>query len=533
MKIFRKVSIGLTLLVVFGSVSLALLLLHCMRLFFLEGGTPAVFWLTVGAVLAVCLAGGGWLLYWLFRVIGPVCRAAEFAGRLAAGENPAPLKVNPRGNDELNALLTSLNFLHDRQQILGNKLKLSIAREAKIRREIDRHDLLQLSIMNRMLPEVRSPLGILKGYLRLARYEAEKVPGNDETIRLIEKAGSRIGMIARQIEQMIDIGRLGRDCWSKLELTSFDTSGFLREQMELNQLQLRSREITLLSRLSASAPARLLADRELLRQLVMILVRAVARASSPGETVVLSCFGEGGKVVFEVHDSRLRRCREPLAERFRLHAAGEPSPIGEAGLNTLGLLFVRDIARRTGGGLTVSESSGANNVLRLEFDARDLAPEAGSHHGSSGEVRREAPLLRGEEFLDELDGGMDGPLEPIRVLLGSEYPESHEILTRLLAIRAIEITAVDTPEAMVKAAGAEHFDGFLVGGSFRSGNFELIGKLRAAAGRRDLPVVVASTFFDDEDRRRLSEMDRVYPMELPLNYELLAQVLRRAAGAGR
>ena len=46
-------------------------------------------------------------------------------------------------------------------------------------------------------------------------------------------------------------------------------------------------------------------------------------------------------------------------------------------------------------------------------------------------------------------------------------------------------------------------------------------------------MVVASTFFDDEDRRRLSEMDRVYPMELPLNYELLSQVLRRAAGAGR
>lgn len=148
-------------------------------------------------------------------------------------------------------------------------------------------------------------------------------------------------------------------------------------------------------------------------------------------------------------------------------------------------------------------------------------------------MRREAPLLRGEEFLDELDGGMVVRSNPSRVLLGSEYPESHEILTRLLAIRAIEITAVDTPEAMVKAAGAEHFDGFLVGGSFRSGNFELIGKLRAAAGRRDLPVVVASTFFDDEDRRRLSEMDRVYPMELPLNYELLAQVLRRAAGAGR
>lgn len=336
MKIFRKVSIGLTLLVVFGSVSLALLLLHCMRLFFLEGRDPC-------RVLADGRGGARglsrrrrWLLYWLFRVIGPVCRAAEFAGRLAAGENPAPLKVNPRGNDELNALLTSLNFLHDRQQILGNKLKLSIAREAEIRREIDRHDLLQLSIMNRMLPEVRSPLGILKGYLRLARYEAEKVPA-DETIRLIEKAGSRIGMIARQIEQMIDIGRLGRDCWSKLELTSFDTSGFLREQMELNQLQLRSREITLLSRLSASAPARLLADRELLRQLVMILVRAVARASSPGETVVLSCFGEGGKVVFEVHDSRLRRCREPRWRNVFVFTPPEnPRRSARPGLNTLG-----------------------------------------------------------------------------------------------------------------------------------------------------------------------------------------------------
>ncbi len=533
MKISRKVSIGLTLLVVFGSVSLALLLLHCMRLFFSEGGSVSVFWTTVGAVLAVCLAGGAWLLFWLFRVIGPVCRAAEFAGRLAAGENPAPLKVSPRGNDELNALLSSLNFLRDRQQILSSKLKLSVAREAEIRREIDRHDLLQLSIMNRIVPEIRSPLGMIKGYLQVARLEAARVPGNGETIRLIERAGGRIGTISRQVERLIDIGRLGRDRWSKLELSCFDSSGFLREQMDLNQLQLRGREITLLSRLSASAPPRLFADRELLRQLVTILVRAVARASSPGETVTLSCFRESGVLIFEVRDSRLQRCREPLAELFRLHAGDEVSPDGSGvGVNILGLLFVRDIARKIGGRLTVFESDGANSVLRLEFDAKDMAEE-GARNGAAAAVRPVSAPHCGELFdtPEEAVTG-DAPLEPIRVLLGSEYPESREILTRLLAVRAIEVICADSPEAMLEAAAKERFDGLIIGGSFKDDPSGLIGKLREAAGRRELPVVAVSICFSDEEYRRLCETDRVYPMELPINYEFLARVLRRAAGVG-
>lgn len=61
-----------------------------------------------------------------------------------------------------------------------------------------------------------------------------------------------------------------------LHLESFNTADFLRELTERSTLSLQAREMTLVNHFSSSAPQGVRTDRELLFQLMNILIRAVA-----------------------------------------------------------------------------------------------------------------------------------------------------------------------------------------------------------------------------------------------------------------
>ena len=53
------------------------------------------------------------------------------------------------------------------------------------------------------------------------------------------------------------------------------------------------------------------------------------------------------------------------------------------------------------------------------------------------------------------------------------------------------------------------------------------------AGRRELPAVVVDNQISETLFRQVRALDRVWAMAMPLNYALLARLLRRAAGRGR
>ena len=221
------------------------------------------------------------------QVVLPVRIAAEFADKLANGEFPDRLSEERKANDEIQTLYTALNLLRDRQQNLNSKLKLSLSREADMRRGAESYSLLQLKIIARMLPEMRIPLGSIKGFSRILMLELESgKPDRAEIGRLLEETGHRVGALSRQIDRLVDIAELDRDRWERAEVVEFDTAEFMRELVAFNQISLQEREVMLVNHFSASAPERLVLDRELLHQLLIIMILAVGRAAAAGETLV-------------------------------------------------------------------------------------------------------------------------------------------------------------------------------------------------------------------------------------------------------
>lgn len=477
----------------------------------------------------------GVLLLLLVRLMRPVRDAAKFADQLAAGEMPPVLPVTGCGCDEVSMLVTSLNFLRDRQQNLQGKLKLSLSREAEVRREIERHDSLQLQLLNGMLPEMRQPLSLIKGF-SLVIAQLLNMPHNErdpeELNAMLVGINRRVGSLSRQVERLIDICALGRERSSTLHLEEVETADFLREITERNALSLQAREVTLVNRFSASAPAAMRIDRELLSQLMAILIRAVARASGPGETVMLSCFSERHMVVLEVRDSRRVPCREELAREFeefqKMETADAASPT-PGSLSVLALCFVRDIAAKAGMRLAVRTTGEACSVLRLELDNKDCRA------GESGARAEQWRSSRTSQL--DLPGPEEAPEEgraPLRILLGDDNADEAMIITRLLAEDAIAVDAVDSAEAMVQAVEKTAYDGIVMVAPFKScAPAELVERIRQAAGRRELPVVVVDNRISEMLFRQVRALDRVWAMAMPLNYALLARLLRRAAGRGK
>ena len=167
--------------------------------------------LVLGFLLTVLV-----LLRIIRRVVLPLRDAIDFADRLAAGEFPSRLAEYGNSNDEVRLLYTALNLLRDRQMNLNSKLKLRLSREAETRRDAESHSMLQLRIIARMLPEMRIPLGSIKGFCRILLLELEsEKPDRREMVRLLDETGHRVGMISRQIDRLLDISRLDRDRWDR------------------------------------------------------------------------------------------------------------------------------------------------------------------------------------------------------------------------------------------------------------------------------------------------------------------------------
>ena len=260
------------------------------------------------------------------------------------------------------------------------------------------------------------------------------------------------------------------------------------------------------------------------------MILSVGRAAAAGETLVLSCFREDHRVMFEVCDSRHAPLREPLAELFRAYEEShdpEASAAENLSISILGLVFARELAAKLGGVLRVFSTERANAVLRFEL--------------SDSCVSRS-----GESLLTRSTGRDFSPREPesprrlpppegkrIQVLHGTEVADAPLLLGRLLGAQNIDVHSFTTAAELLEEIRKAPYDFLVVSPTLKGYELPiLIGELRKAAGRRDLPVVVIASSFSDEFRRELASLGRVFPLNVPVNFALLGRLIRESV-AGR
>ncbi len=443
----------------------------------------------VNIVLGICFTR---------KVMRPLEKAVAFAEALSRNETPEMLMPSPDSDEDVAALQISLNVLRDRQQNQLVRNRQSAARAARAGRERDRFESLKRRAFDIILPDARRALGILKGQLLIQLAEMDKIadPGKKYYRDLLVKSIRRQGALARDMEAAVDVNRLDWKRWNDPVPDRFDTADFLYDLLESARVVARSREVLLVSELSSDIPGRLYADRELLAYLLSVLLRAACRLAAPASEVVFKgTRDERGELFFELHLS-LRENASPETEEDALDIALE---------------IVRQTASVVGCEIAV-EMRQKNGCFRLSLPA-----------GASIYDRAGITALPTMPLFSRAPSAVDDRL--LEVLLLDGEPEGAEVLAKVMQSYHQELTVVRTEAELLEKLREKSFDAAIVTSPFADrAPGALIADIRSV---QTCPVVLISPAFPDEDGRKLDFAGHTAYLTMPLNYELLNEVIRR------
>ena len=472
----------------------------------------AVLFATAMLVLLAALVPSVFFFWcWNHNVLNPLHRAEDFLERLSMGETPPPLPTGALASRRIQTLFSELNLLSDRLRSLSARLEKSIAHETELRDDLEKYDRMQIELMARLLPETRRSIGVIKGLLLGSKDCTDAA----ERHELGDRAFHRITALSREIERLIDFSRLGLARWNAPRRDVFDAAVFMRELVNRSKTHLQARNISFESGFSGRPPGRLKLDRELLYQLLSIMIRAVGRLSASGSSVKFVCRGDGRSAEFEVScpvcDMMEGDLASKLSEAMGGGIAAEGTPV-----EVMALGVVQEISRRLHCVLDIRHvPGGADLVMALPpeacvFEQEKLEFASFEEYGAADPTERRRPAASAVRR---------------NVLLWSEDADESLAVSAVLRRSGICVTCFSVLGKLEAALVSSRCDGVILSpGSFGVDPCELVVRLRKLAGRPNLVTTVLSPQMSDAVYRRLGDLDRVSVLIMPINYEMLAAV---------
>lgn len=442
-----------------------------------------------------------------FKAISDI---SSFTDQLGSGGVPDPMNLPSDG--DISRLYSLLNYLRDRQQSLSAKLAAGIERESSLRREIEFYDALLIGALKKLLDEIGQNISVIKG-LALCNLDHENLSAEERT-DFTTRALRRVGILNREIELGADLLRLDRERVMNRSNLEFSTSGLYQEITERTTLGFASRKITLSGNYNASVPGCLRGDRELLGEILFLMLRTVGRVTKTGGTVLFNVSGGGKRVIFEVAVERTSPTFEELAEKYLEFNSGSGGIALEENtpLNVLGLEIIKQIAEYTGSPFTVSSDEVCSTRLVLTLD-RGFEND-GVRMTSRPYRSQETPAPQNQER------------HALRILLADSDDDECTALKKLMKDENIELSTASDEKQLLSTLEELPFDGVLLAPPFSNTNApELIRTLRKRSGWSRLPVVVISPQVSEETLAEFNDMNRVKFLSMPINYEQLARLL--------
>lgn len=299
------------------------------------------------------------------RVTGAMHALADNAAALGRGETPAPLH-------------SSLSEVNQVGRELATAAVVRREREADLREandEIQRyayivsHDL-RAPLVNIMgfTTEIESLRESLSARLAELQRLAPPDAGSGQDQDLVEDLDEAIRFIKASIEKMDRligaILKVSRDGQRRFDPESVDVEGLIRGIAGSLATQAERAGATI-----AVAPLpRVTSDRLALEQIFTNLIDNALKYLRPGVPGVIEVKGRtaGGSVFYDVQDNGRgidERDRERVFELFR--RAGSQEQPGEG----IGLAFVRNLARRIGGSITLTSEPGRGSTFTVRLPA--------------------------------------------------------------------------------------------------------------------------------------------------------------------
>jgi PAS domain S-box-containing protein len=351
--------------------------------------------------------------------------------------------------------------------------------------------------------ELRNPLSLMRNVVSLLQSpgttDAEIAWGRD----IIDR---QVNYLTRLTDDLFDVSRITRD---KLELRKEDVAlaEIINGAVESCRPLLTERGHKFTLRMPTE-PIYFSCDRIRLTQAVMNLLNNAAKYTPSAGRIGLSVERRAGEVIISISDTGIGISRQDLPQVFDLFFQAD-----------------RSFARAEGGlglGLTL-----ANQLVALHGGKVEVQ-SAGLNQGSVFTIR--LPVSE-QAILSPPDNGDDFPphpqaAEPRRVLVADDFPESAQLLARLLEQDGNDVrVALDGLEAIEIAEKFQPDVALLDIAMPKVNGYEAAIKIRQQSWGKNIILIALTGWGQQQDRRRTKEAGFDVHLTKPVDYQAIAKLL--------
>jgi PAS domain S-box-containing protein len=275
--------------------------------------------------------------------------------------------------------------------------------------------------------ELRNPLAPISNALYLSDQSEVVVP--TELARAIEAAKRQVRHMARLLDDLLDLTRIGRGILD-LNKEKVDVRSIITSCVESVRSLIEERRHELTVKLLPD-PVWVEADAVRLEQVVMNLLTNAINYTDDGGQIRLTLNRQGDEVVIRVIDSGIGIAPAEISHIFTLFVRGQPRhgyPVAGTGI---GLALVKRLVEAHGGRVSaLSEGLGKGSELIVRLPAANSRPEA-------------APLPSGKT-------SASSSAIPSRVLVVDDNCDSAESLALVLKTAGHEVRIANAPGEALK-----------------------------------------------------------------------------------
>ncbi|OPY79106.1 MAG: Autoinducer 2 sensor kinase/phosphatase LuxQ [Syntrophorhabdus sp. PtaU1.Bin058] len=369
---------------------------------------------------------------------------------------------------------------------IGQFIERTEAKEQlkKAKTEAEAASLAKSAFLANMSHEIRTPMNAILGFAQLLRRDPLLTPRQRKDIETINRNGKHLLALINDILEMsrIEAGRI------VLRPADFSLKDLLADLELTFHPQAESKGLYLTFEQEAGMPEFIHADEHRLRQIFINLVGNAVKFTDQGGVSVrvhgeVTYDPELVRIVVNVEDTGPGI---PEKDRQRIFQAFEQA--GTAGRTAgtgLGLPISRELVHLMGGEITVTGAPGGGSCFRFDVAVQRVREGVGEKKVKAGRIV-----------------GLKA-MEPVRLLVVDDNPDSRELLCALLRPIGFEVDEAEDGREAIDLFTRHPYHAVLMDVRMPGmDGYEATQRLKATEAGKTTPIiaVTASAFGDEEDR---------------------------------